>query len=95
MKWIATAIPLVVVAAAASVAGYWWGTSRSMQPGAARPEQTNIQPARRILYYRNPMGLPDTSPVPKKDSMGMDYTPVYEGEEPASSGPGVKRSPSR
>jgi Cu(I)/Ag(I) efflux system membrane fusion protein len=23
------------------------------------------------------MGLPDTSPVPKKDSMGMDYIPVY------------------
>jgi membrane fusion protein, copper/silver efflux system len=37
--------------------------------------------ARRILYYRNPMGLPDTSPVPKKDWMGMDYIPVYEGEE--------------
>lgn len=35
---------------------------------------------RPILYYRNPMGLPDTSPVPKKDSMGMDYIPVYEGE---------------
>jgi len=27
------------------------------------------------------MGLPDTSPTPKKDSMGMDYLPVYEGEE--------------
>jgi len=27
----------------------------------------------RIRYYRNPMGLPDTSPTPKKDSMGMDY----------------------
>jgi Cu(I)/Ag(I) efflux system membrane fusion protein len=37
---------------------------------------------RRILYYRNPMGLPDTSPVPKKDWMGMDYIPVYESEEP-------------
>lgn len=34
-----------------------------------------------ILYYRNPMGLPDTSPVPKLDSMGMDYIPVYEGED--------------
>ena len=32
-------------------------------------------------FYRNPMGLPDTSPVPKKDSMGMDYLPVYEGED--------------
>src|SRR6266849_4380015 len=36
---------------------------------------------RRIRYYRNPMGLPDTSPTPKKDSMGMDYLPVYEGEQ--------------
>jgi Cu(I)/Ag(I) efflux system membrane fusion protein len=36
---------------------------------------------RRILHYRNPMGHPDTSPVPKKDSMGMDYIPVYEDED--------------
>ena len=34
----------------------------------------------KILYYRNPMGEPDTSPVPKKDAMGMDYIPVYEDE---------------
>src|ERR1700736_4931196 len=27
------------------------------------------------------MGLADTSPVPKKDPMGMDYIAVYEGEE--------------
>ena len=26
------------------------------------------------------MGLPDTSPVPKKDSMGMAYTPVYAAD---------------
>jgi len=36
---------------------------------------------RKVLYYRNPMGLPDTSRVPKKDWMGMDFIPVYEGEE--------------
>jgi Cu(I)/Ag(I) efflux system membrane fusion protein len=36
---------------------------------------------RKILYYRNPMGLPDTSPTPKKDPMGMDYIPVYAGDE--------------
>jgi Cu(I)/Ag(I) efflux system membrane fusion protein len=39
---------------------------------------TNESKGLKILYYRNPMGLPDTSPVPKKDSMGMDYIPVYE-----------------
>ena len=44
-------------------------------------EETTAQAdPKRILYYRNPMGLPDTSPVPKKDSMGMDYLPVYESE---------------
>ena len=42
------------------------------------------QSERKILFYRNPMGLPDTSPVPKKDSMGMDYIPVYEGDEPSN-----------
>lgn len=36
---------------------------------------------RKIRYYRNPMGLPDTSLVPKKDSMGMDYIPVFEGDD--------------
>ena len=30
-----------------------------------------------ILYYKHPMGKADTSPVPKQDSMGMDYIPVY------------------
>src|SRR6266566_6616652 len=36
---------------------------------------------RKVLYYRNPMGLPDVSPTPKKDSMGMEYIPVFEGEQ--------------
>ena len=52
-------------------------------PETAAPAQDNSGP-KRILFYRNPMGLPDTSPVPKKDSMGMDYIPVYEGEDAAS-----------
>lgn len=29
------------------------------------------------LFYRNPMNPAVTSPVPAKDAMGMDYTPVY------------------
>jgi membrane fusion protein, copper/silver efflux system len=36
-------------------------------------------PGGKVKYYRNPMGTPDTSPVPKKDSMNMDYIPVCEG----------------
>lgn len=46
-----------------------------------QPEKAAVSDAKKILFYRNPMGLPDTSPEPKKDWMGMDYIPVYEGEE--------------
>ena len=53
----------------------------SFEPGGRRAAATAGGP-RKILYYRNPMGLPDTSPVPKKDWMGMDYIPVHEGDEP-------------
>jgi len=35
---------------------------------------------REILFYRNPMDPTITSPVPRKDNMGMDYVPVYADE---------------
>jgi copper resistance protein B len=44
------------------------------------PAEAPAQDKGRLLYYKNPMGEPDTSPVPKKDSMGMDYIPVYESD---------------
>ncbi|OYV40886.1 MAG: efflux transporter periplasmic adaptor subunit [Rhodospirillales bacterium 20-64-7] len=44
-----------------------------------------------ILYYRNPMGLPDTSPTPKNDPMGMAYLPVYADEGSQSDPPGTVR----
>lgn len=49
-------------------------------PMSKAEETSEATGERRILYYRNPMGLADTSPVPKEDSMGMAYIPVYEGE---------------
>jgi Cu(I)/Ag(I) efflux system membrane fusion protein len=61
---------------------------------ASAPEAAPTAPMdRKIKYYRNPMGLPDTSPTPKKDSMGMDYIPVYEGED--SDDGSVKLTPGR
>jgi len=53
------------------------------EPSLGQPESKPkaADASRKILYYRNPMGLPDTSPVPKKDPMGMDYVPVYEGDD--------------
>ncbi|MEW5864030.1 MAG: efflux RND transporter periplasmic adaptor subunit [Pseudomonadota bacterium] len=82
-----------VLFGAALAAGYWWGAKRAVQGTQAAPQAGPVAAAtatkkeRKILYYRNPMGLPDTSPVPKKDPMGMDYIPVYEGEEADRSAP--------
>ncbi|MCM2316876.1 MAG: efflux RND transporter periplasmic adaptor subunit, partial [Thermoanaerobaculia bacterium] len=42
---------------------------------------------REVLYYRNPMDPSVTSPVPTKDSMGMEYVPVYADE--SAGGPSV------
>ena len=91
-RWMVTAAAVV----AAAGAGLWAGqtglvklplpTSRAV---VAEPPQAQ----RKIIHYRNPMGLPDVSPVPKKDSMGMDYIPVYEGE--SEDGGTVKVSPGR
>lgn len=86
MKWLMALIAALALAGGA----YWLGTrhagGNAVSPGAAAGA-TDAKPTRKLLYYRNPMGLPDTSPVPKKDSMGMDYIPVYEGgEEEAPAG---------
>ncbi len=74
--WIALAL---LVLAGASATGYWLGTRQATKP--EMKAATPIKVERKILYYRNPMGLADTSPIPKQDSMGMDYTPVYADEE--------------
>jgi RND family efflux transporter MFP subunit len=86
IAWIAA----IAVAAAAAGGGYWLGQrtpAAHKQASAAAPGSGSEQ--RKVLYYRNPMGLPDTSPVPKKDPMGMDYVPVYAGEEPERLPPGT------
>jgi membrane fusion protein, copper/silver efflux system len=66
----------------------WRSVPASADVSFDEPEETPAQTkaveadvGRKIKYYRNPMGLQDTSPVPKKDSMGMAYIPVYEGED--------------
>ncbi len=81
-----TAITLATLAVAAALAsGYWLGARGTFKQAAPTAQlAAGVEPAkqeRKILFYRNPMGMPDTSQTPKKDSMGMDYIPVYEGEE--------------
>jgi membrane fusion protein, copper/silver efflux system len=69
------------------------GADVSFEPKPAGEPPMTAQGPRKIKYYRNPMGLPDTSPVPKKDSMGMDYIAVYEGDD--SDDGSVKLSPGK
>jgi Cu(I)/Ag(I) efflux system membrane fusion protein len=57
------------------------GAEPSFDPVLLPGSPKSAQGERKVLFYRNPMGLPDTSPVPKQDTMGMDYIPVYEGDE--------------
>ncbi len=100
---------IVLAIAAAGIAGVligksgWFGVSAqsAMQSGGAMSPMSDGTSAgamakgneKKIKYYRNPMGLPDTSPKPKLDNMGMDYIPVYEGDD-ADDG-SVKFSPGK
>ena len=57
------------------VSGYWFaGGSDDAAPAASSD-------ARQPLFYRNPMNPVVTSPVPTKDSMGMDYIAVYADDD--------------
>jgi Cu(I)/Ag(I) efflux system membrane fusion protein len=84
-------LSVLIVILAAAAGGYWFGQrqapAENVAPVAAKAGE------RKPLYYRNPMGLPDTSPVAKKDPMGMDYIAVYEGEEAGDGG--IRISPDR
>jgi Cu(I)/Ag(I) efflux system membrane fusion protein len=57
------------------------GADISFDTDEPSPAPQEASTGRKIKYYRNPMGLPDTSPVPKKDWMGMDYIAVFDGDD--------------
>ncbi len=86
-----TTVLAIVLLGAVGAGSYWLGT-RSHAPAADGAQATATGAAaaasapkvRKLLYYRNPMGLADTSPTPKKDPMGMDYIAVYDSEDDAA-----------
>ena len=73
-----TGIAVAVIAAViAAGAGYWLGhkgpasqAQGALSATAAAVDTGAGSTSRKLLYYRNPMGLPDTSPPPKKDRRG-------------------------
>ncbi len=60
-------------------------------PTGAKPSEGA---AKKILFYRNPMDPTVTSHVPMKDSMGMNYIPVYE-EQPSKTQGGIYINPAK
>jgi Cu(I)/Ag(I) efflux system membrane fusion protein len=54
-----------------------------VRPAAA---QAGTRDAREPLYYRHPHDPTVTSPVPRKDEMGMDFVPVYASGDESTDG---------
>jgi Cu(I)/Ag(I) efflux system membrane fusion protein len=57
-------------------------------PGAPAVSSTPAAPERKIAYYRSPMDPSVRSERPAKDSMGMEFLPVYQ-DEMAGASPSV------
>ncbi len=85
-NWFGSFVPASVVTPSAA-------TASPMAEGESGDAMTKAGGSKRVRYYRNPMGLPDKSDTPKKDNMGMDYLPVYEGDD--SDDASVKFSPGK
>src|SRR3546814_14626665 len=75
------------VALAALAVGWMEGRATNDSPIETTSAETSAA-ERKVLHYRNPMGLADTSPVPKTDSMGMEYVPV-SADDAAPAAPGT------
>ena len=65
--WLAAAFALV---AAGGVAWWLWPSH------APHREEASTSNTGRIIYYQDPSGAADYSPVPKKDAQGRDYIAV-------------------
>ncbi len=72
--WAAVAFALAVAGGAA----WWLWPSHEAQRTDASASNTGP-----ILYYQDPSGAPDYSPVPKKDAQGRDYVAVRAPGEPS------------
>jgi Cu(I)/Ag(I) efflux system membrane fusion protein len=71
----------IIVLAAGLGAGYWLG-QRQQDTTTEKTETAQLsQSSTKPLYYRSPMDPTVTSPVPAKDSMGMDFEPIYAEED--------------
>jgi Cu(I)/Ag(I) efflux system membrane fusion protein len=79
-------VSLAIIVGAAG--GYWFA---GQQVNTANNPSATTTEEQQPLFYRNPMNPEVTSPVATKDSMGMDYIPVYADEDADSAPAGTVR----
>lgn len=72
-KWLALVVALVFIV---GIGG--WLLLRSLE--APRESSQSEATGRKILYYKSTMMVGEISQTPRKDSMGAEMVPVYEGE---------------
>jgi Cu(I)/Ag(I) efflux system membrane fusion protein len=70
----ATAVALV------ASAGAWTACRRRASTQSPLPSAAAASPDRKIAFYRSPMDPSVRSSTPARDSMGMDFVPVYDDE---------------
>ena len=83
MKRILT-ILIAVLAAAGAVVFFTQRRDASTKTGATAASDAAGKSApgeRKVKYYKSTMMLGEIGQAPRKDSMGMDMVPVYEGED--------------
>ena len=73
-KWTALIVLLLIITGVGA-----WLLMRSIGTDST-PAQAETG-GRKVLYYKSTMMLGEISQTSRKDSMGMDMVPVYEGEE--------------
>lgn len=85
MRTLTLTLAAVAITAAGMAGGFLAGRSGLFGDSASMPTAAPVPVAapveRQVLYYRDPSGLPDYSPVPKQDAGGRDYLPVYDDQE--------------
>src|SRR5712672_3348119 len=89
MRWPVGAFLIVAAILAAGVVGLAVGRSNGPLPGwldgvlpaAAKQSPAQSEASGPVIYYRDPDGLPNYSPTPKKTSAGKDYLAVRASED--------------
>jgi membrane fusion protein, copper/silver efflux system len=90
MKRLRRGIPLALLAVALATSCSKQNTKtgsekKPYEVATSQPtSKSDAADSRKVKYYKSTMMLGEISQTPRKDSMGMDMVPVYEGEDSTS-----------